>query len=169
MTLADKAALTSRLEAVGLAPQLLVTVLGQLCEGRLPDDAATELGEAGVVTLHDPSHPGEPSVVRPWGRRPVQGGDCIGQWRHRRERQLVPGGESLEEVVLPEASHFDQPFDRLSGTAEGQTSSRLPGNGDDPTVQLWRGAAVEEHFLLATLPTTVERREIDVVEPHRSF
>ena len=79
------------------------------------------------------------------------------------------GGESIEEVVLPEASHFDQPFDRLSGTAEGQISSRLPGNGDDPAVQLRCGAAVEEHFLVATLPTTVECREVDVVERHRSF
>jgi len=78
-------------------------------------------------------------------------------------------GERVEQVVLFEAPHDDDPVDRLAVAVERQGAVRRPRDGRDFEIDIGRGAAVERQLLFAGKFARFGIGEIDIGQFNRAF
>ena len=79
------------------------------------------------------------------------------------------GSQLVEERLLREAIHLDQPVDSVSYAIQRQRPVRLPRHRQHASVQVRSGAAIEAH--LGVTEGSAERGggEVQIIEPHGTF
>ena len=103
---------------------------GQTLAGGRFQDARALFDKALRVAVNDPRHAGAAATIRARLRARVQADDRVGQAFHESGVQLMALGETIEERVLVEAHHLDQPVDRRALAADRERcrpASRVTG------------------------------------------
>ena len=93
--------------------------------------------------------PAAPPRVVP-GRVRVKPCDGLPERRHQTAVQRASRREAVQQRLLIEAAHADQPLDGLAMSAKGEFAVRLPGDGHHIEVQLRGGAPVQAQLLPGT-------------------
>ena len=108
-------------------------------------------------------------MIGPGRRVGVQTHNRLRQRVHERDIEPPSLGETIEERVLIETHHLDQPLDRRTLAANRKRTVRFAGNGTHATVQRRRRPAVQPHLSLARDAPQVDRGEIHVVVTDGAF
>ena len=169
VALAHRSPALPGVKAIAVTLERGAGVHGQTLAGRRFQDSRALLDEAARVALDDPRHARLPAMFRTRLRAPVQADDRVGQAFHEPGVQLTTLGQAIEERVLVEADHLDQPINRRARPADRERPTVFPSDGTHSQVQRGGGAAVEAHFGLAGGVSQLDRRKIHVVEPNGPF
>lgn len=169
MTLADTAAVTPRLEKVPVALDLLSRPPGEFGTCRLVKDAGTLFGERRRVPLDDPGHPGRPTMVEAALGSLVETRNCRRQRAHHIETQASPCGKPIEQALLIETVHFDEPVHGRARATERQRSIRLTRDRHHAAIEIRCGAAVDLNLGVAHRLAPFDGREVEIVVSNGSF
>ena len=90
-----------------------------------PDDRLGQRREILGVALDHLAHSGVATVFAAHRRLGMERGDLRRQVVHDRGREPAARGDAIEEHLLIEPRHLEQPFDRLPGSGEGQAIAHL--------------------------------------------
>ena len=123
--------------------------IGEALSQRRIEDPSTLLRKTSGITVYDPGHPRPSAVFGPVLCSPVELRDGGGKRGHQVEIQGIAAGQTVEQSVLIEAGHFDDPVHGLAGSPEREGSVRPADNGHDAAVERWRCAAVDADLGLA--------------------
>ena len=79
----------------------------------------------------------------------VKVGDGHRQWGHELDAQGAGRCQSIEQCLLRESMHLDEPVNGPAVSPERKRSVILAGNGDHATIERWRRPLIEANFGLA--------------------
>ena len=127
VALAHRSLALPGVEAIGVAFERRAGVRGQTLAGGRIQDACALLDKAARVAVDDPRHAVAPAMIRTRLRARVQADDRVGQAFHEPGIQLMALGKAVEERVLIEAHHLDQPIDRRRPALPARVRRRLHG------------------------------------------
>jgi len=116
--------------------------------GRI-EDAGALVCEPCSIPLYDPRHAGFSTVIRLRFGAAVEPCECTGQCRHRVQAQSPARGKSIEQRLLVEARHLDDPINRLSRTSQGKRPVARSCDRHHAAIQGRCRASIETHFGLA--------------------
>ncbi len=135
----------------------------QACDVLGSPDPGRIVQEAARVAVDHPRHArGAAPRVVPGGLR-VEPCDGLPERRHQADVQRASRREPVQQRLLIEPAHADQPLDGLAMSAEGELAVGLPGDGHHIEVQLRGGAPVQAQLLLAHGAPAFHGREVEVV------
>jgi hypothetical protein len=80
--------------------------------------------KSGRIAVDHPGHARRAAAIGPVLRDFVGMRDRRRQQRHQGLVERVARGEPVEQIVLVEAHHLDEPVDRSTGAADGQSRFR---------------------------------------------
>ena len=147
--------------------------LGQRLAGRRIEPVAglahlADVGRHRVAIVVGPAEARLIGASPSWKR-----GDARAQRRHQLGRQRAALGHAVEQAVLVEAMHDDQPVDgvvgRLADLAQRQLAVAPRRTGADAEIDLRRQLAVDLDLGRAHRGAPLDRREIHVGELHRAL
>ncbi len=97
------------------------------------------------------------------GRLRVKPRDSLPERRHQADIQRASRREAVQQRLLIEATHANQPLDGLAMSTERKFAVGLPGDGHHIEVQLRGGAPVQAQLILAHGTPAFDGREVEVV------
>ena len=80
------------------------------------------------IALDDLAHAGVAAALRPLLGPVVEAGDRLGERVDRRGIERAALGDPVQQQVLIEACHLEQPFDRLAVALQRIAAIRAPGH-----------------------------------------
>jgi hypothetical protein len=92
-----------------------------------------------------------------------------GQTFHEPGIQLMPLGKPIEERLLVEPHHLDEPIDRRALPSDRERPASVTRDGSHSKVERGRRAAIEAYLRLAGSPPQLNRRKINIVESNGTF
>jgi hypothetical protein len=92
----------------------------------------------------------------------MEAGDTRRELQHQWRGQPAGARHLVEQLMLLEAPHHDDPIKRRPVVTPPNRSVRLPADRPDLQIQLRRGAAVQRQLRLARRPPQLRRRKIEV-------
>ncbi len=169
VALPDKSSVASRVELCAIALNGISGVLREAGARGLIQDSSTLFDESCRVSVVDPGHPGLPAMVRtPLGSQ-MKLRDRRCQRAHQTEIQCAPARESIEESILIEAGHFDEPVDWWAGSAQRERSVRFTCDRHDAAIQVGSSATVDPHFGFAHRLPSLDGGEVQIVVQNRAL
>ena len=126
-------------------------------------------GEGLRVALHHVGEALAAPILGAAGRQGVKGRDLVGQLGHQRGRELAAHGHVVEEGVLVEAGHDQEPIHRLAIAIEREGAVRVARDRDYTEVEVGGGAAIDAQLRLADPAPQLDRAEIEVGKAHRAL
>ena len=124
VTLADESGFPTSIEQASMAIEGRTRVSCQFGRQTRVEDAIALLLESGGVAVDDPRHSGGAAMIRATLRSQVELRDCRRQRGHEPEIQSVATREAVEQRVLVESVHLDDPVDGHAWTAQGKRTVR---------------------------------------------
>src|SRR5688572_6002452 len=115
VTPANHSTSTTQLEQTGVPVDLGESRISNPETGGEIEHVYPELAEGSCVASDDPFHASLSTVLGRQGCGCVELGNCVCQQLHQRHIEATTAGETVEQVLLVEPVHFDDPVN-------GQTS-----------------------------------------------
>ena len=78
-------------------------------------------------------------------------------------------GQTVQQLVLVECLHLDQPVDDLAGAVEDQPAVSVARHRDHALIEVRRCPPVQRKFARARRFSELQRREIGIGEPDRAL
>ncbi|MFO0988452.1 MAG: hypothetical protein U1F37_13955 [Alphaproteobacteria bacterium] len=124
-------------------------------------------GDRGGVALDDTADGG--GAARGAFGGLVEARDHLDRGRDMGRRQRAALGHAVEQRILLEAPHDDEPVERFARAADRERAVGAPHQRHDPAIELGRRAPVDAQLLLAGGAALLDRRVVDVGELHRAL
>ena len=136
----------------------------QMFGARVVEKARIAFGEAQAVAVEDQAEAGGAPRRRPAFRVLVKARDHVGEILHGEAVEATGGGQPGEQRVLLEPLHFHEPVERGTLAAQREAAGSVADDGDNPPIQVGRGAPVDFDLGLAESPPSLGRGVIEIGE-----
>ena len=166
VALADPSDVPPGVEAPGMPISAAWDAAVRRPQGGGIENTRTLLGKAPRVAVDHPCHAFAAATIRPRRRAGVQAGDRVGKALHQPGIQPMALGETVEEGVLVEPHHLDDPVDRLALPSQRERASGFARDRPHAEIESGCRPAVHTHLGLAGDAPELDRRKIHVVEAH---
>ncbi len=164
----DEAGFRALVQAISMPCQFCSRGFGQPGDVVGSTEIAFKRSQVIGIAVDNCRH-GVVAAGRPYFGAPMQIGDNGGERDHHRAIELALFGQMVEQRVLIEALHVQQPFDGPAIAVERQTPVILAGDRHQPSVEVRCGSEVELVFGLQGRLPLGERREIKKAVANRTL
>ena len=149
MTLPNETRRAAPFQHIGAAGEFAARIVGHAIRRRRIQARSPELCEPGGVSLNDPGHAGPATVVSPTLGGLVKVSDGGRQRRHELDIEGVERRQSIEQCLLREPVHLDEPVDGPAISPKRMRAVVLASDRDDSAIERWSCPPVEAKFRLA--------------------
>ena len=109
------------------------------------------------------------AVIGPARRDGMQPRDRGSQRPHQLHAELLPGRQPIEQLVLIEPGHLEDPIHRRADAPECQSPAGFARHRHDAAIETRRGPLIEPQFRLAHRPAAIGGREVQVIVANGAF
>lgn len=127
------------------------------------------LGETTGIFFDDGRRRNRPAVPGLYRRIVMKSCNGFGSISQQTVIEPACKGKTIEEAVLIEAVHDDNPIDRGPVAIEGQLAMGVAGHRHGIQVKAWRRAAVYRDFHLTGTSAFVDGRKVEIGEADGAF
>jgi hypothetical protein len=146
--------------------QLVAATGGQPSGPPGPEDRLGQRREILGIALDHLAHPGVAAACGAHHPLGVKRGDLLRQIVHDHGREAAARGDAIEQHLLIEPGHLEQPFDRLTRSGQRQSIAIRAGHRHEASIQHRRGPPVQRKLGLERTPAPIERGEVEEAVAH---